>query len=386
MNPPRALPSAGHAPQSVRLRRVQLASLIYAICVPLMFIAYSLGLVGFEAAMGTIALVVIVNVALLALFFLGINQRFKDPSMTRVQVVIAIVVLMAFIYAMDKERSLALILCPIVLMFGAFRFNTREFVSTAALVLAGYGVVFGLLLLTKRDTVDLDVELFRWLVLACLLPCFAVIAGKVSELRQQLRRSNDDLSSALATIQEMATHDSLTGLPNRALFNDSLQRAVSQAKRSGRPIALFFIDLDRFKNINDALGHQVGDQALVEAARRLTRCIREGDMAARLGGDEFVVLMAYEDTSMLIEVAGRILAAMHQPMMAGPHQVNISASMGICTYPADASDTQTLISNADIAMYSAKAQGRNRFTFYSPGLDGQARSEERATPPQTPVR
>ena len=201
-----------------------------------------------------------------------------------------------------------------------------------------------------------------------------------------MRRSNDDLSSALATIQEMATHDPLTGLPNRALFNDSLQRAVSQAKRNARPIALFFIDLDRFKSINDTLGHQVGDQALMEAARRLTRCIREGDLAARLGGDEFVLLMAYEDTSMLIEVADRILAAMNQPMLAGPHQVNISASMGICTYPADASDTQTLISNADIAMYSAKAQGRNRFTFYSPGLNGQARSDERVTATQTPGR
>ena len=329
--------------------------------------------------MGTIALVVIVNIALLAFFHLGINQRFKDPSLTRAQVIIAILVLMSFIYAMDKERSLALILCPIVLMFGAFRFNTREFLSTSALVLAGYGVVLGLLLLTKPDTVDLNVELFRWLVLACLLPCFAIIAGKVSELRQQVRRSNDNLRSALGTIQEMATHDSLTGLPNRALFNDSLQRAVSQAKRSGLPIALFFLDLDRFKVINDTLGHQVGDQVLVEAARRLIRCVREGDMAARLGGDEFVVLMAYEDTAMLVEVANRILAAMHQPMLAGPHQIHISASIGICTYPANASDMHTLISNADIAMYSAKAQGRNMFTFFSQGVEGKALFDARET-------
>jgi diguanylate cyclase (GGDEF)-like protein len=379
MNSPHPLPPAGHAPQPMRLRRVRLASLIYAVCVPLMIIAYWLGLVGFEAAMATIALVVIVNIALLALFHLGINLRFKDPSLTRAQVVIAILVLMSFIYAMDKERSLALILCPIVLMFGAFRFNTREFLSTSALVLAGYGVVLGLLLLTKPETVDLNVELFRWLVLACLLPCFAIIAGKVSELRQQVRRSNDNLRSALATIREMATHDSLTGLPNRALFNDSLQRAVSQAKRSGLPIALFFVDLDRFKVINDTLGHQVGDQVLMEAARRLIRCIREGDMAARLGGDEFVVLMGYEDTSMLVEVANRILAAMHQPMLAGPHQIHVSASMGICTYPANASDMHTLVSNADIAMYSAKAQGRNMFTFFSQGVDEKALVDARAT-------
>jgi diguanylate cyclase len=356
----------------MRLRRVRLAALTYAVCVPLMIIAYWLGLVGFEAAMATTALVVLVNIGLLALIHLGINQRFKDPSMTRAQVVIAIVILMTFIYAMDRERSLALILCPIVLMFGAFRFDTREFLSTAALVLAGYGVVFGLLLLTKPDTIDLNVELFRWLVLACLLPCFALVAGKVSELRQQLRRSNDNLSSALGTIQQMATHDSLTGLPNRALFNDSLQRAVSQAKRSERPIALFFLDLDRFKNINDTMGHQVGDQVLIEAARRLSRCIREGDLAARLGGDEFVVLMVYEDPSALLEVASRILEAMHRPLLVGAQQIDMSVSIGICTYPADASDPQALVSNADVAMYSAKAQGRDRFAFYSASMDKAA--------------
>ena len=127
------------------------------------------------------------------------------------------------------------------------------------------------------------------------------------------------------------------------------------------------MDLDRFKNINDTLGHQLGDEALKEAARRISSCIRDSDISARLGGDEFVLLVEeFEGPTVLIEIAERILAAIYQPLSIGGHELNLSASIGICTFPIDAKDAGTLLSNADIAMYQAKEQGRNRYRFYSP--------------------
>ena len=124
-----------------------------------------------------------------------------------------------------------------------------------------------------------------------MLPCFAMIGGRLSEMRQRLRTTNDELSSALETIQKMATHDTLTGLPNRTLFNEELVHAIAQAARHSRSLALFFLDLDRFKYVNDTLGHSLGDRVLQEAARRLTAAVRSSDLVARLGGDEFVLLV-----------------------------------------------------------------------------------------------
>jgi len=185
-----------------------------------------------------------------------------------------------------------------------------------------------------------------------------------------VRRTNDELSSALAMIQRMATHDTLTGLPNRALFNESLGHAIAQAERHQRSIAIFFLDMDRFKNINDTLGHGVGDRVLQEIARRLTGAVRASDLMARLGGDEFVLLVEdYGDTSDLADIASKVIASFDGTMMVDGQELALSASVGICTYPEDGKDGQTLLSNADIAMYRAKEQGRNRFCFYAAELN-----------------
>src|SRR5260221_638324 len=175
-------------------------------------------------------------------------------------------------------------------------------------------------------------------VLPAVLPLFAVIGGRFSLLRQRLRTSNEELRSALGSVRQMATHDHLTGLPNRVLFNEELQRALARAERHSRPMALFFMDVDRFKNINDTLGHQFGDRVLQEAAKRLITCVREGDIVARLGGDEFVLLVEeIGDAAVLTEIARKLLAALSElgkiarawkeaglPRM--PIAVNLSAS------------------------------------------------------------
>ena len=213
-------------------------------------------------------------------------------------------------------------------------------------------------------------------MLACVLPCFALAGGKISEMRARLRRSNEELGAALATIKQLATHDTLTGLPNRALFTESLTRALARAERHGWPVALFFMDLDRFKNINDTLGHQLGDEALKEAARRISSCIRDSDISARLGGDEFVLLVEeFEGPTVLIEIAERILAAIYQPLVdRRPRDQPVGRRSASARIPLDAQDAGTLLSNADIAMYQAKEQGRNRYPLLLAAVSTSIRS------------
>jgi diguanylate cyclase (GGDEF)-like protein len=354
----------------VRIRRFLLASGAYAVCLPLLGIAHLLDLVPLAPMLRIAALMVAVNVAFYLVFRSGLNQRFADPSLTWAQVVVATLVLMFAVYHFDKERGLALMICLVVLAFGAFRFDTREFFKAAGLVVAGYLVVINLSMWLKPAVIDVPLEAFRWITLALILPPFALVGGRLSHLRRRLRRINDELTSALQMIQKMATHDALTALPNRALFNETLVHAIGQAGRHNRPLALFFLDMDRFKNINDTLGHGIGDRVLQEVGRRLTTAVRASDMVARLGGDEFVLLVEdFRDSADLSDIASKILGTFGPTFTVEGQELALSASLGICTFPGDGADAQTLLSNADIAMYRAKEQGRNRHCFYAANLN-----------------
>ena len=166
-------------------------------------------------------------------------------------------------------------------------------------------------------------------------------------------------------IQRVAHHDSLTGLPNRLLFNDRLEQAISLAKRDSRQFALLYLDLDRFKPVNDSLGHAAGDEILQAVAARIRREVRESDTVARVGGDEFAVILpdiaGREEAE---TVAKKIIAALATPFQLGSQKqsVYIGTSIGIALYPADALDTDALVKAADAAMYSAK-QGGSSFRF-----------------------
>jgi diguanylate cyclase (GGDEF)-like protein/PAS domain S-box-containing protein len=165
-------------------------------------------------------------------------------------------------------------------------------------------------------------------------------------------------------LEHLAHHDALTDLPNRSLFRDRLFQAIKKSQRDEKALALLFIDLDRFKDVNDRLGHVAGDQLLVDAARRIASCVRNSDTVARLGGDEFtVVLQDVEDREAAAAVARDILKALATPFALDDESVTVSASIGIALCPLDASDPDTLTSAADQAMYDAKAQGRNGYSF-----------------------
>lgn len=171
-------------------------------------------------------------------------------------------------------------------------------------------------------------------------------------------------------LHELAFYDPLTNLPNRKLLYDRLEQAVMRSRRKGSRFALLFIDLDRFKDVNDSLGHGFGDKILIEAANRLRKLARESDTVARLGGDEFTLILpdAPEDWQ-LAGIANRVLAALSQPIEAEGRKVFLSASVGIARYPNDGQGVEELLRHADTAMYRAKADGRNRFCFFTPELN-----------------
>lgn len=171
-------------------------------------------------------------------------------------------------------------------------------------------------------------------------------------------------------ITRLAYRDTLTGLPNRLLFGDRLQQAIATAERDRTSLALMFIDLDRFKPINDRYGHDVGDLLLKEVAIRIQDCLRKSDTVARIGGDEFVVLLPFIKTRQNASaLAEQIRHALHQPFEIAAHRLGISCSIGIAIYPDHAAQRRELIKCADTAMYQAKAQGRNGVILYRTGME-----------------
>ena len=191
----------------------------------------------------------------------------------------------------------------------------------------------------------------------------------------------DDISEKKKSdelIWRQANFDPLTGLPNRRMFYDRLDQDIKKAHRDGRLLALMFLDLDRFKEVNDTLGHGTGDLLLKKVANRLGSCVRETDTVARLGGDEFTVILSeLDDPTSGERVAQEILRKLSTPFRLGNESAYISVSIGITLYPADATDIDTLLKSADQAMYAAKHQGRNRYSYFAPFMQEAAQMRMR---------
>ena len=203
------------------------------------------------------------------------------------------------------------------------------------------------------------------------------------ESRSAARNFGDRIAVALSNaaweekLYQQAHYDTLTGLPNRLVLNDRLAQEVARAKRDGSELAVCFIDLDRFKAVNDSLGHAAGDELLVQVARIFGNCVRETDLVVRIGGDEFVVVISdlhnhHNPMALVSAIAEKILASLNQTFVVAGHPMTFTASLGIAVFPRDANTIQDLLKNADAAMYHAKDEGRANFRFYSPELNAAA--------------
>lgn len=200
-----------------------------------------------------------------------------------------------------------------------------------------------------------------------------IVRRQVDILEQVVSARTEGLEAANKQLRHLATHDVLTGLPNRVLLDDRLTQAIVHSQRNGELLALLMVDLDRFKLVNDSLGHRAGDELLQETARRLSGVARAIDTIARIGGDEFVMIMnpiaTREDAELL---AQRVIEALKPTMRIAGVDIHTSPSIGIAFYPADGTTMEALIAHADAAMYSAKQRGRNNAQCYAPGMDTQS--------------
>ena len=213
----------------------------------------------------------------------------------------------------------------------------------------------------------------KWLTINTLYNADGSVHRRVARFSDITKKKQSE-----ELIWKHANFDMLTHLPNRRMFRDRLEQELLKSQRARLSLALLFIDLDQFKEVNDTLGHDMGDMLLKEAARRITECVRTSDTVARLGGDEFtVVLSELPDNSHVERIAQDIIARLAEPFQLRDELVYISASVGITMYPDDADNLEQLLKNADQAMYVAKNQGRNRYSYFTPSLQEAAQHRAR---------
>lgn len=490
--------------QTLRIKRFLIAFVAYIMWNAICLASYLLELTKVSLSILAVSITanIFVNILLYAVFRAGLNKKAKDPSLTLLQMVIATFWVMVVMYYAYEGRGACLLVYMVVLVFGFFRLRVRQFLLLSLYAWVNYAVVIFLVYKFNPASLNKKADILNVIVLALILPWFAVIGGYINNLRESISRAlttierltdnikdvifvldmqmkytyvspsvkilsgyepDEVMNQALADsfapssldramktlseimeleksgtnealdrtlqleirrkdgntvwtetnfsvvrdkkkqivgilgvcrditerkqaeerIQYLATHDNLTQLPNRMMFSQMLNQAIKSARRNNRHFALLFIDLDRFKIINDTMGHDAGDELLKEMAKRFRQTLRavdvigrpkeKEDVVGRLGGDEFIILVEeVTDLANVVTVVQKVLNTVMKPMVLLGEECRVTASIGISVYPRDGEDEKTLMKKADMAMYFAKEEGKNNFQFYSQNIQSQS--------------
>jgi diguanylate cyclase (GGDEF)-like protein len=290
----------------------------------------------------------------------GWSRRLGDPSMTLAQMVYAIAS-GAVAYALVGEgRGGVFPIVMVILAFGLFQLRPREVHAVGLYAVALFGAVMALMAWQRPAVYVPRVEFGHFLMIATMMPAMSLLAGRLSRLRERLRRQKADLAQAVARIQELATRDELTGLPNRRHMLELMEQEHRRCVRSGRTFCLAVLDVDHFKLVNDRLGHAAGDAVLRTLARETQAVLRLSDVLSRWGGEEFVLLLSDSRAALArggVERLRERVAQLRFDLEGEPPLITLSA--GLAEHHAGESVAQTL-ARADKALYEAKAQGRNR--------------------------
>ncbi len=346
--------------QAMRARHMLMAGVSYLTIISFVLYCSYIGLfrLSFPVTAGFAMLALSINLGFYFAICSGWNKRLRDPSMTLAQITISTIWLMFVLFFIDQVRGAVMTLFLITFVFGIFRLRTPEFVGSAIFALVGYAGVIGLLALRFPQTIDLRIELLQWVLLAMVLPWFAVIGAYNNNIRIALRQRNLDLEKALATIERLASHDELTGAYSRRFFLEALRHEQSRALRECQPFCLALLDLDLFKHVNDRYGHLVGDEVLRTFAGCVQQETRQADYFARYGGEEFALLLVDTGLEEALAIVERIRHKVASQSFAGvAHPITVS--IGITAYCSGEAAID-IIGRADRALYAAKDGGRNR--------------------------
>lgn len=256
-----------------------------------------------------------------------------------------------FMYVMQDKGILFFPIYLWVIVGNGLRYGTRYLYLAMVISLISFTVILSSSAYWRA----------QWSFSVGLLISLVALPLYFSSLLKQLNDQHNELKKLYEQMARHATHDSLTGLPNRKYFHDHLSEMITSAERDKKTFAVLYLDLDGFKAINDALGHAAGDQIIESTARRLEQCIRKGDMVARVGGDEFIVLLREITSYDVYEVADKIIKSLSEPFISTTSALYITTSIGVAMYPQDGAEANVLINNADSAMYEAKRDGKNGY-------------------------
>jgi diguanylate cyclase (GGDEF)-like protein len=257
-------------------------------------------------------------------------------------------------YLMEDKGILFFSIYLWVTIGNGLRYGARYLYAAMATGIASYAIVFNNSAYWRE----------QWGFSAGLMIAQIALPLYFSILLKQLNSQHDELKKLYEQMARHATHDSLTSLPNRKRFQDQLAETIALAKQGKQTFTVLYLDLDGFKAINDDLGHAAGDKLIEHTARRLEQCVRKGDMVARVGGDEFIVLLQDVASADVSRIAEKIVENLSKPLMLTDKTLQITASIGIATYPQDGEDAGTLIHSADSAMYEAKRNGKNGYRIF----------------------
>ena len=346
--------------QALRMRRFLLAAGSSAMVIFLYAVCYVNGLLSREVLIQVSIITSVLVAGFFVAFRSGFNTRFRDPSLTAPGIIVATFTILYVMYHADRIRGVLLMVYLMPFLFGVFRLNTRQLMQLALVVIAAYGVMVTLAAYNKPAVVDSAVEVTRFAVLATVLPWFATLGGYVWELRMQVHESNRKLQVALDRMRDIALHDELTGVFNRRYLMEALRIEQARAERTGQKLALCIFDLDHFKQINDKLGHAVGDEVLRLFADTAKRGLRGGEVFGRFGGEEFLLLLPQTTAEGAIAIAERIRASVAQTtFLSMPPDMRVTVTAGVTLLEIGEDPAQAL-HRADQALYRGKAQGRNR--------------------------
>ena len=348
------------AAQALRLRRFFISFGIYVINLSLSYLAYLSGIMSLQALYWNWIIILSINVVLFIVFRTGLNKRMKDPSLTAPQICIASLVVMYGIFFVYEARSILFAVYVLILLFGIFRLNTKQFLGVSAFILATYAVDIFLLHVFRPQDIDINAEIFQWFALTVVLISVSFIGGNISALRHELSTSRKKLRKSLEIIQEMAIHDDLTGFYNRRHLMELIESEKNRSIRTGAVFSLAMLDIDHFKKINDTFGHQVGDRVLITFSAIIRSILRKTDFCGRYGGEEFLVVLTDTDLKAAKVFAERIRSTVEESSFAEiGEKSKVTVSIGLAE-SRKSENIEKTISRADEAMYAAKRKGRNR--------------------------